>query len=239
MVCQSLLLNLCHYTSVFGETNTKRSMFVYDAGSSVFICIITSCWCATPVEWEDKPARPVLLVEPVQCNSDTCSRRITLTSISTSSTDKILSLDWAAVTSDLYSPALDVERADGEVDPDGVLLPLGELARLEALHQAGLAHVGVSDEDDLEEKVEGVLLRIHESVERSAGSHSSERERERALSPAAVLCAFSLATLQLSLSFPTRFNRCDCYLLSCIVGNVVQQTVANHWLNSSQYTWYI
>lgn len=80
------------------------------------------------------------------------------------------------MTSDLYSPALDVERADGEVDPDGVLLPLGELARLEALHQAGLAHVGVSDEDDLEEEVEGVLLRIHESVERSAGSHSSERE---------------------------------------------------------------
>lgn len=83
------------------------------------------------------------------------------------------------MTSDLYSPALDVERADGEVDPDGVLLPLGELARLEALHQAGFSHVGVSDEDDLEEEVEGVLLRIHESVERSAGSHSSERERER------------------------------------------------------------
>lgn len=70
------------------------------------------------------------------------------------------------MTSDLDSASVDAERADGEVHSDGVLLPLGEQAALEALHQAGLAHVGVSDEDDLEEEVEGVVLRIlHESVD--------------------------------------------------------------------------
>lgn len=64
------------------------------------------------------------------------------------------------MTSDLDSAAVDGERAHGEVHADGVLLRLGEQAALEALHQAGLAHVGVPDEDDLEEEVEGVVLRI-------------------------------------------------------------------------------
>ncbi len=69
------------------------------------------------------------------------------------------------MTSDLDSASVDAERADGEVHADGVLLPLGEQAALEALHQAGLAHVGVSDEDDLEEEIEGVVLWLHELID--------------------------------------------------------------------------
>lgn len=59
---------------------------------------------------------------------------------------------------DLHSPAPDVQGADAEVHPDGVLLVIGEHPRLEVLHHAGLAHVRVTDQDDLEQEVEGVVM---------------------------------------------------------------------------------
>lgn len=62
-----------------------------------------------------------------------------------------------APATDLYFLAVDVHRAHGEVDADGVLLLLVVLPRLEAVHHARLAHVGVADQDDLEEVVEGVV----------------------------------------------------------------------------------
>lgn len=62
-----------------------------------------------------------------------------------------------APATDLYFLAVDVHRAHGEVDADGVLLLLVVLPRLEAVHHARLPHVGVADQDDLEEVVEGVV----------------------------------------------------------------------------------
>lgn len=62
-----------------------------------------------------------------------------------------------APATDLYFLAVDVHRAHGEVDADGVLLLLVELPCLEAVHYARLPDVGVADQDDLEEVVEGIV----------------------------------------------------------------------------------
>lgn len=58
---------------------------------------------------------------------------------------------------DLHFLAVDVHGAHGEVDADGILLLLVVLPRLEAVHHARLPHVGVADQDDLEEVVEGIV----------------------------------------------------------------------------------
>lgn len=58
---------------------------------------------------------------------------------------------------DLHFLAVDIHRAHGEVHSDGVLLLLVELPRLEAVHHARLPHVGVPDQDDLEEVIESVV----------------------------------------------------------------------------------
>lgn len=62
-----------------------------------------------------------------------------------------------APATDLHFLAVDVHGAHGKVDADGVLLLLVELPRLEAVHHARLPHVGVADQDDLEEVVEGIV----------------------------------------------------------------------------------
>lgn len=65
----------------------------------------------------------------------------------------------------LHFFALDLHGPHAEVHPDGVLLFVREGPRLEVLHHAGLPHVGVADQDDLEQEVEGIVLvgsgRVH------------------------------------------------------------------------------
>lgn len=62
-----------------------------------------------------------------------------------------------APATDLHFLAVDVHGAHSEVDADGVLLLLVVLPRLEAVHHAGLPHVGVPDQDDFKEIVEGIV----------------------------------------------------------------------------------
>lgn len=57
----------------------------------------------------------------------------------------------------LHPLALDLQALHGEVHADGAALALREGPGFEALYEAGLAHAGVPDEDQLEEEVVAFL----------------------------------------------------------------------------------
>lgn len=59
---------------------------------------------------------------------------------------------------DLYFLPIDVHAANGEVHSDSVVLGVTEQPRLEAVDHAGLSHVAVADQDDLEQKVTAIFI---------------------------------------------------------------------------------
>lgn len=87
-----------------------------------------------------------------------------------------------APATDLHFLAVDIHWAHGEVDADGVLLLLAVLPRLEAVHYAGLSHVGVPNQDDLEEVVEGIVGA--RARKRHRGSQAGLRQWEAFCRPA-------------------------------------------------------
>lgn len=59
--------------------------------------------------------------------------------------------------SDLHFLAIDLEGAHSEVHPNRVLLCLCVDPGLEMLHHTGLPHIGVPDEDNLEQIVKVLI----------------------------------------------------------------------------------
>lgn len=64
----------------------------------------------------------------------------------------------APFITNLHFFALDVHCPNAKVHPDGVLQFAREASVLEVLDHAGLPHVGVANQDDLEEEVKRVVL---------------------------------------------------------------------------------
>lgn len=65
----------------------------------------------------------------------------------------------------------------GKVDADGVPVTFDERARLEALHQTGLACATITDQHNLEQVVEILVVCVHHQIVGIAARHSHRQVR--------------------------------------------------------------